>query len=324
MVYTHLVIKSGVFWRLVGLCLMAGCFFAVPCFAQSLFPRAYLITPNYSNAITISYSLNDGNIVFDPALPITDGRGRLSIPSFSFYHSFHLFDRSTNILVSVPYATGNFKATVLGQPTEVHRSGLMNSLFRISINLLGGRAMDLKEFATWRQKTLVGVSFTVLAPTGQYDSTKLINLGTNRWGFKPEIGLSHRWNNWIFDAYGGLWFFTKNNKFFSENQFTSRINTLTQATVLATEAHISYDLKPGWWASFDVNYWYGGRTSINGKENATSLQANSRFGGTGAVRISRRQSLKVSFSRGAIIRIGGNYNILSLAWQYSWLGKLIQ
>lgn len=303
------------------ICFLAACLFSIFCHAQSLFPRAYLITPVHSNAITISYSLNDGSIVFDPALPISDGKGKLSIPSLSFYHSFRLLDRSTNVLVSVPYAVGNFKATVLGQPIEVHRSGLMNSLFRISINLMGGRAMDLKEFVQWRQKTLLGVSFTVLAPTGQYDSTKLINLGTNRWGFKPEIGLSHRWNSWIFDAYGGLWFFTENHKFFSENQYSSGDNRLTQATVLATEVHISYDLKPGWWTSFDANYWYGGRTSINGVENPTSLQANSRFGGTGSIRISRRQNLKVSFSRGAIIRIGGNYNILSVAWQYNWVHK---
>lgn len=294
--------------------------FSIACQAQSLVPRAYLITPLHSNAITLACNFNEGSILFDPALPIEDSSGSLRIPVLSYYRSFGLFGRSANFVVSVPYAIADFKGKVLGSETNIHRSGLMNSLLRFSVNLKGAPAMELKEFLSWRQQTLLGASFTVMVPTGQYDPAKLINLGTNRWAFKPEIGVSHRWNNWILDAYGGVWFFTTNPEFFSENQYTSEINTLSQANVIATEMHISYDLKPGWWVSFDANYWYGGRTSVNGKPpGENSLQANSRLGGTGAIRIGKRQSLKLSYTTGAVIRVGGNYQILSVAWQYSWL-----
>jgi hypothetical protein len=83
---------------------------------------------------------------------------------------------------------------------------------------------------------------------------------------------------------------------------------------------VSYDVHPRLWLSFDVNYWYGGRTTVDGVRSLTSLQANSRLGLTGAVPLNRHQSVKASFSNGVITRVGGSFKILSVGWQYSWLG----
>ena len=33
-------------------------------------------------------------------------------------------------------------------------------------------------------------ALTWIIPAGQYDRTKLVNLGANRWSFKPEAGIS--------------------------------------------------------------------------------------------------------------------------------------
>jgi hypothetical protein len=37
--------------------------------------------------------------------------------------------------------------------------------------------------------------------------------------------------------------------------------------------------------------------------------------------VSTRQSIKVSYSNGDYARFGGNYQNVSVAWQYSWVGK---
>ena len=173
----------------------------------------------------------------------------------------------------------------------------------------------------WRQKTLLGVSLKVVAPTGQYDPTKLINLGANRWAFKPELGLSRRWGHWVLDAYGSVWFFTKNPEFFSRNQFVPGTQSQTQDPIGAVETHLSYDVRPRLWVSLDGNFWYGGRTSLNGVENPATLQKNSRIGVTASFPITRHQSVKVGYAQGAYIRFGGDYRIVSAAWQYSWVGK---
>jgi outer membrane putative beta-barrel porin/alpha-amylase len=289
--------------------------------AQDLAPRAYLITPVHSNAITLTYSFFTGNILFDGTVPITGATARASVPVLSLTHSLRIFGRSANFTASLPYGVGNFRGTVVGAETKAYRSGLLDSGFRLSVNLKGGPAMDVQDFLKWRQKTLVGVSLKVVPPTGQYDPTKLINFGANRWAFKPEVGLSRRWGHWVLDTYGAVWFFTMNHDFFSRNQFSPGTNTQTQNPIFAFEGHMSYDVKPRLWVSFDGNFWAGGRTSLSGVENPGTLQKNSRIGGTVSVPVSKHQSLKFSYNRGAYIRYGGNYDNVSVAWQYSWLGR---
>jgi hypothetical protein len=291
-----------------------------PLLSQDLAPRAYVITPVHSNAVILTYSFLDGGIVFDSTMPITDAKGRINLSTFSYYHSLNFFSRSANVTVSLPYAVGNFQGTVMAVETNVYRSGLAPVVLRFSVNLKGGPAMSAKEFLSWRQKTVIGASLKVLPPTGQYDPTRLINSGTNRWAFKPELGLSRRWGQWVVDTYGAIWFFTTNPEFFSNNQFSPGINAQTQSPIGAFEGHLSYG-KLRSWVSVDGNFWYGGRTSLNGVENPNTLQANSRVGATASVPVNKHQSLKFSYSYGAIARYGGSFQNVAVAWQYSWLGR---
>ena len=289
--------------------------------AQDLTPRAYVVTPVRSNAITLSYIFNDGELNFAGTVPIVDATGRLSIPALSLYRSFSLLGRSANAAATLPYGVGSFKGAVFDQEIVADRSGLGDSVFRLAVNLLGAPSMKLSELRGWKQKHLLGASLKLVAPTGQYDPTKLINLGGNRWGFKPELGYSVRSGNWIVDAYAGVWFFTTNPEFFSRNQYVPGVQEQTQAPVYAFETHLSYDVRPRLWVSFDANFWYGGRTSLNGVENTATLQKASRIGLTASLPITRRQASKLNFADGAYVRFGGDYTIVSVAWQYSWLSR---
>jgi hypothetical protein len=131
----------------------------------------------HSNALTLTYSFYDGGLFFNGAAPITDATGRYSVPVLTCYHAFSFLGRSANVNASLPYAVGTFQGKVIGQDKQLYRSGLADSTFRISVNLKGGPAMQPQQFAKWKQKTLLGVSLKIVAPTGQYDQTKLINWG---------------------------------------------------------------------------------------------------------------------------------------------------
>jgi hypothetical protein len=289
--------------------------------AQDLAPRAYFIGPLHSNAVTLTYSVNSGEVLVGGSLPITDFRATLNIPVFSVYHSMRFFGRSANIVASLPYGVGNFEGKVSGVSQSVYRSGLIDTVFRFSVNLKGGPAMSAGEFMKWRQKNLLGVSIKVVAPTGQYDPTKLVNLGSNRWAFKPELGYSGRRGHVVLDAYAGMWFFTTNPEFYSHNAIFPGTRTQSQKPVASFEGHLGYDVKPFVWVSLDGNFWYGGRTSFNGVENPQTLQKNSRIGVTASVRVAKHQSLKFSYSRGAFVTFGGDFQNVSVAWQYSWVGR---
>jgi hypothetical protein len=287
---------------------------------QDLAPRAYVITPVGWNAITLTYTYNTGSLLFDGAAPITGATATISAPSFSYYHSLSFFGRSANILASLPYGVGNFRGHALGAEAHAYRSGLLDSVYRFSVNLKGGPALPGKEFQKWHQKMLIGVSFKVVAPTGQYDGTKLLNWGANRWAFKPEIGYSQRWGHWVVDAYAAGWFFTTNQEYFSYNQYFPGLQTQSENPVVAFEGHLSYDIKPRFWISLDGNYWHGGQISLSGVANPLTVQKDSRVGVTAAIPITKHQAIKASYNNGAYINYGGNYQNVSVAWQYSWIG----
>jgi hypothetical protein len=289
--------------------------------AQDLAPRAYLITPLHFTSATLTYAFYDGNINYNGSLPVDDATGTYHVPIVTLYHSFSLFGRSANALASLPYARGNFQGTVAGAGMQIYRSGLLDSVYRVSVNLKGGPALEMRDFSKWRQKVLLGASLKVQAPTGQYDPTKLINWGTNRWSFKPEFGYSQRFGKFILDGYAGAWFFTTNNDFWSRNSYYPGTRSQTQSPIGSFEGHFSYNFNPRLWASLDGNYWFGGKTSIAGVVNSLSQESNSRIGGTISLPVGKHQSLKFAYSDGTYIRFGGNYQNVSVAWQYAWIGK---
>lgn len=301
---------------LFGVCLAAAL-----CHGQDLTPRAYIITPFHSNAVILTYDFSDGGVLFDNSVPITNATATLDVAILSYYHSLSLFGRSANITVSLPYGVGHFQGKFLDNETKLYRSGLLDSFFRLSVNIKGGPAMSVREYESWHQKTIFGMSLRVVAPTGQYDPKKLINNGSNRWAFKPEFGYSERWGHWLLDAYAGVWVFTENPEFWSHNSFFPGIRTQTEAPVGSFEGHLSYNIKPRLWVSLDGNFWFGGRMTVNSIENVNTYQKNSRVGATASIPVTKHQSLKISYSNGDYILYGGNYQSVSVAWQYSWLGR---
>ena len=59
--------------------------------------------PVDSNAITLTYNSQNGNILFDSSIPITDAGAQINAAVFSYYHAFSLFGRSANVVASLPY-----------------------------------------------------------------------------------------------------------------------------------------------------------------------------------------------------------------------------
>jgi Putative MetA-pathway of phenol degradation len=312
--------QSGIV-RLLFLSVLAEMFLH-SCWAQDLAPRAYLITSLHSNAINLTCSFYTGGLDFN-GIPITGATGTYSVPSLSFYHSSSFFGRSANVTVWLPYGVGTFHGPVLGTNKQIYRSGLFDSGFRFSVNLKGGPAMPISQFVKWKQTVVLGASLKVIAPTGQYDPTRLINWGINRWAFKPEFGYSQRFRKkWILDGYAGAVFYTTNREFYS----IPTPKPQTKSPYGSFEGHLSYDAKyyrgkPTLWFSLDGNFWFGGTTSMGGISQPATKQKASRIGFTGAIPFTQHQAIKAAFSTGAYVRVGGNYKNLAVSWQYSWLGR---
>jgi hypothetical protein len=198
---------------------------------------------------------------------------------------------------------------VFEQARTVSRSGLADTRVRFSVNLRGNDAMRLGEFVKAPRKAIVGASVTMLVPTGEYDRTKLINLGNHRWAFKPEVGLAVPIGRWDIDAYSGVWLFTANDDFFPGGK------ERTQDPILAIQGHVSYTFKPRLWLAVDST-WYSGGTSRVDAGEPTAAVANSRLGATLSIPASRRQSFKIAYSNGVSVRTGTDFSTIAVGWQF--------
>jgi hypothetical protein len=287
---------------------------ALPCTAQELEPGAYSPSPVDFNILAMGFAYNWGDLSFDPTGPISDGSADVHTIVLGYVRTIDVAGRAASVGLIVPYVFGDVRGTYLGQFQQVSRSNFGDVKFRFAINLHGVPAMSAQEFAGYQQKGWnIGASLTVSAPFGQYSSDKLINIGTNRWGFKPEIGLTRRFGRWSLELYSGIWLFTDNSDFYGGQ-------TRSQEPIGSVQFHAIYTIRPRMWIAYDANYYTGGRTSF-GPEKNQDLMRNSRMGLTFAMPINRQHSVKVTYSRGAYTTIGADFHSLVASWQYVWGGR---
>jgi hypothetical protein len=283
--------------------------------AQDLDPRAYAWIPVSTTFLSAGYGYSHGGVLTDPSLPVTDINATVNTPSFAAGHTFGLFGKTAQVMAALPYSWADVSGMVGEGRQSVTRSGLNDMRLRFSVLFHGAPASTPAEFAKAQRRTILGASLSVIAPTGQYLHGKLINLGTARWAFKPEFALSHPVSNkWLLDLYAGLWFFTKNNSFYPGNSVRS------QNPMGAFQGHISYNFNRRMWAAFDLTYYTGGMSTVNGVDS-NDRQENSRAGATMVLPVGKQNSLKIAYSRGAIIRFGANFSTFSIGWQTSFFGK---
>lgn len=276
--------------------------------ATDIEPRAYSNVPVGLNFLIAGYGYTKGNVTFAPSVPITNGKLEIHSSFFAYVRSLDLWGRSGKIDIIVPQAWLSGQAEVLGQPRSREISGFADPVVRFYVNLLGAPALPLKEFTHYQQDTILGVSLAVSAPGGQYDPQKLVNIGTNRWSFKPEIGLSKAIGPVTLEVAGGAFLFTDNDQPF-------RGMSLEQDPIYAIQGHVIYSFGNGVWGALDANYYTGGRTTKDGTIG-DDLQENVRVGATLAFPIDRRNSIKLFGSTGVHARTGSDFDTLGIAWQY--------
>jgi len=281
--------------------------------AQQLEPRTYANTPVGVNFLAVGYGFSTGNVVMDPALPIEGLEADVHVFFSRYTRSLGLFGRSSKVKLIVPYSSGDWEGELEGEHRTRSASGLGDARFALEVNFLGAPALNRSEFRDYQQGVIVGASLQVVAPTGEYDSSKLINLGSNRWVFKPEIGGPWAVSKWTLEAAGRAWLFTDNTDFFGGSR-------LAQRPLYVLKGHAIRMIRPGFWFAAGVGFGEGGKTVVDGIPRQT-LQRNWRFGLTLAIPLTANQGLSLGLGSGVTGKAGGDFDRVSAAYQYSWGGR---
>lgn len=281
-------------------------------FAQELTPRAYWPAPVGTNVFGIGYQLSTGDVLPDPSLPVYGVDSTLNGAALTYQRFFDLFDRTATVQLNLPYAWGRTEGTVDGEFLTRDIDAFADARIRFAINLRGAPAMDPTEFREMlgNPKTIFGVSLVVQAPTGGYDTDRVLNAGSNRWSAKPALGVIVPLSpGWLLEGEMGVWVFGDNEEFVGV--------TREQAPILSSEFHLIRVMKNGVWASLDLNFYQGGQSTVAGVER-DDIQRNSRMGLTLAYPIRKRHMIRAGYSAGVVTEVGSDFSIFSLAYIYAW------
>lgn len=281
--------------------------------AQDMEPRAYSASPIDTNFLVGSYLRAIGAASLDPTLPIQNVKASINGGGVGYDRTFALFGRQASAAALLPFFDADFSGDVFDASKQVNRRGLGDIRFRITENLIGSPALTPAEFALRERTTTVGVSFSMTAPTGDYNSQHLINLSAHRWSFKPEVGFSHPIGDFFVDGSAGVWFYTENGNYFGGH-------VRRQAPVWAFQAHGGYNFRPGLWLSLDTTHYFGGNTILDGVDKH-DFQSVTRYGATLSVPIAEGFSTKVAWASWLTAHNVGAFNSLIFTLQYRWFDR---
>ena len=236
-------------------------FFAWPCLAEELDPRRWAHLPIDTNFVGTGYAYTEADIGFDPVLRLENVQMDIHTWAAKYIRTFSLFEKTAKVSLLQSYQEGHWSGLLDGAPKEVKRSGWSDTLLRFAINLYGSPPLQGKEYAAYRAatkvETIVGAGLSVQLPTGDYMEDKLINLGTNRFTFRPQLGFMHARGKWSTEVTGIVALYTDNNEFFNDHK-------LEQDPLYIIHGHLLYAFRPGVWTSVSAGYDYGGRSTVDG------------------------------------------------------------
>ena len=278
--------------------------------AQEIEPRTYANTPVGMNFLAFGYSYSSGNVFMDPALPIEDVDAQIHLAFARYIRTFSLFGRPAKIKALLPWSDGHWDGFLEGEYRTRDVRGLADPRLGLDLLLSGAPALDAAEFRGYQQKLVIGLRFDLVTPFGQYDSARLINLGSNRWSFHSEIGASKAIGKWTLEGAAGAWFYMDNDDFFGGM-------TLSQDPFLVIKANVIRSVRPGFWWAVGMGYGQGGQTAVDGISRDTN-QKNWRITAMLVVPISPTQGLSLSAASGRTFQAGPNFNVVAIAYQIAW------
>lgn len=294
--------------KVFTLCVV-GLMCATQSMAQEVTPRLFWPTPKDTKVLVVGYSYLSGDLLFDASIPIEAADSTINTGILAYTQTIDLWGRTSNFLVNVPYSNGSAQGLVDGVPGERDFSAFGDISMTLNVNLRGAPSMNMEEFLAFRAapKPLIGASIKVIAPTGEYYSDRLVNVGANRWTTRLKLGAVYPLKEkLLLEVSASTWFFGDDPDFVTGKK--------EQEPIYSAEANLIKRIRPGLWASLDATYYYGGRQTIGGNQLRNS-QSNLKLGGTVVVPFLQRHAVKVGYAHGVITRYGNDFNQFLLSYQ---------
>jgi len=243
------------------------------------------------NIFAVGAAYTDGDITTDPVLDLENATVEVKTVVASYLRAFDLLGKSARFDVLLPYQDARWEGLLSGEPASVERHGLDDPRLRMSVNFIGAPALKGKAYQAYRSAhsvtTVVGAALSVTLPLGEYKKDKLLNLGENRFVFRPQLGFVHTREHWSYELTGSIFLYTDNEDFVGDNK-------REQDPLYALQTHIVYTARQHWWVSVGAAHGWGGENKING-ENKDDERRDLLYGLSGGLPIGSHASAKLAY-----------------------------
>ena len=294
-------LKMMLFLRVIIVCIVCS-LWAVGIAAQELTPRMFWPAPKGTGVLVAGYSYSTGDILFDYSIPIEDADSDINTGVLAYARTLDLWDRTTNVLVELPYSEGSTKGLLLGESDRRDFSNFGDLSVGLNINLSGAPSMNFEEYMAFRANPhpIIGFGLRVQIPTGHYNPNRLINVGSNRWAARLKLGTVMILKpTWLLELSASTWLYGADNDFIMGKK--------EQEPIFAAETNIIKRIRPGLWASLDITYYNGGRQTIDGN-TLRDKQNNVKIGGTVVLPFLKRHAIKIGYADSIITRFGNDFS----------------
>jgi len=281
--------------------------------AQDLEPRSFSQAPVGMNFVALNYGYASGEVLFDQAVPITEAHGRVNTLAAAYVRTLSVFGASAKLTGIIPYAWGHWQGLLDGEYASTSRTGLADPRVQLAVNFVGAPAIKMSQMRTYTNNTVAGASLQVVVPVGQYKPEKLINLGQNRWAFRPRVGISHKTHGLTLEAMGSVWLFTENPDFYGGAK-------VTQDPLWSFQANIIHQFPSRLWFGLGAGFSRGGKTASDGVYG-DSYKKNTRWAAIFSYPLALRHSVKLIYIDGLRTRLGSNFDQISVSYQFRWGGE---
>jgi hypothetical protein len=284
---------------------------ARPLHAQFTDPRTYTVSPVGLNQFQATYAYAHADASVDTALVVAGAHVELNQATLAYTHYLSVLGDLGWVTANAPF--GRLSGSVAGTAIQGSASGAADASLELGMLLAGGRALSAAQFADYTPATTCGVGLTITAPTGEYRADKLLNLGSHRWSFKPEIGVAHPFGDeqtWEIDGYANVTFFTDNTTYHG-------VEILRQQALPGFEVHLSHDFTPRLWVSVDARYAFRGDTFVDGSDQHSSQQSLT-LGSEVSWALTSSQSLALVLASAVVHKNAPDASGVAIRYVYNW------
>jgi hypothetical protein len=227
-------------------------------------PRAYMLAPAGSSILAGYGLFLDGNQALNPGISSNTLDITVDVGVLQYTHTFELAGQSGGLFLIAPYGSteGTFNTRRFTRSGE--SSGLGDLQLGAVFGLYGSPSMEVADYIAYDPGFSAGLLARITAPTGEYDETKVINLGANRWGLQVGVPMGYYLGDSFLDPCLTSFELLPSVYFFGDNSDPFRAGGSGQDPLYQIEAHITRNLGRMFWVSLDANYQFGGETTTDG------------------------------------------------------------